>query len=198
MRIASDGGDRGGRTVLSASGRRGLALGDGGQRDADPRQLYPRLLLLLVMLLLLLLLLLVLVMLLLVAPLRHGVESSQRLTGKHAASCRAEVQELENVRRRVEVVDPWRPRRRRVARRRRRGTGTQRGTRGGAPVALQVAVPPVSVAQRRHVLSRLRSGLGTGPRLRVRAGLTSVVATLAIVVIVGQRTHHLAPRIVRQ
>lgn len=211
MRIASDGGDRRGRAVFAASGGRSLALGDGRERHADPRQLYPGgLLLLLVMmrllllLSLLLLLLLMLLMLLMVTPLGHGVQSGERLAGEHAASGGAQVEKLENMRRGggVEVVEPgWSRRRWRVAGCRWRRTRAQRGTRGGAPVALQVAVPPVSVAQRRHVLVRL--SLRARSRLQVRAGLlaTGVVAaltTVVVVVIVGQRTHHLAPRIVRQ
>ena len=225
VRIAPDGGDGGRRAVLPAPGWRRLPLRDRGQGDADPRQLYaPRCLLLLLLLLvmmvvvglllllllLLVLMLLVLLVLLMVAPLRHRVQRRERLAGQHAAPGGAQVQELEDVRggRRVEVVQPRRPgRRRRVARGRWRRARAQRGACRRTSVAFQVAVPPVSVAQRRHVLARLRLWAGSQVRARLATGVVAafttavvvvVVGIVVVVVVVGQRTHHLAPRIVRQ
>lgn len=99
----------------------------------------------------------------------------------------------------VKIVQPGRSRRRwRVAGCRRRRTRAQRWTRRRTSVAFQVTVPSVSVAQRRHVLAWLR--LWARTRLQVRAGLRvrAALTTCIVVVIVGQRTHHLAPRIVRQ
>lgn len=76
--------------------------------------------------------------------------------------------------------------------------GAQRGTRGRAAVALVqmvIIVASVRVAERRrHVLGDLKSAaLRRGARWRVRARVSAVGAGLAA----SQRTHHLAPRIVR-
>lgn len=65
----------------------------------------------------------------------------------------------------------------------------------------------MSVAQRRHVLARLRLWAGSQVRARLATGVVAafttavvvvVVGIVVVVVVVGQRTHHLAPRIVRQ
>lgn len=165
VRIAADGCDRRRGTVLSAPGRRGLALRLGASEAGsavDARQMNGLLLLMLLLQLLCLCLLLRLLLLMMMTPLGHRVERREWLTAEHAAAGGAEIQKLENVRRGcgVKIVKPGRPRRRwRVTRGRWRRTRAERRAGRRAPLAsvdemtagaAAVVAASVRIAERRH------------------------------------------------